>query len=58
MLLVDPEDDEKADAAPELLENPTSRAGDLWPCGPHQVLCGDSTTPEAMTRLLGDASRC
>jgi len=28
-------------ASPEV---PTSRPGDLWQCGPHRVLCGDSTS--------------
>ena len=40
-LLVAPEDDERANAAPLLPENPVSRPGDLWVCGPHRVLCGD-----------------
>jgi ParB-like chromosome segregation protein Spo0J len=53
-LLVDPEDDERANAAPPLPENPVSRAGDLWRCGPHRVLCGDATNAEAVARLLGD----
>jgi hypothetical protein len=53
-LLVDPEDDERANAAPPLPENPVSRPGDLWLCGPHRVLCGDATNPEAVLRLLGD----
>jgi hypothetical protein len=26
----------------------------LWLLGPHRVLCGDSTSPEAAARLLGD----
>jgi hypothetical protein len=53
-LLVDPEDDEKANAAPPLPENPVSSSGDLWVCGNHRVLCGDSTSTEAVARLLGD----
>jgi DNA modification methylase len=52
-LLVDPADDEKANAAPPLPENAVSRPGDLWLCGPHRVLCGDATSPEAVARLLG-----
>ena len=31
-----------------------SRPGDLWLCGPQRVLCGDATSQEAVTRLLGD----
>jgi DNA modification methylase len=53
-LLIAPEDDEKANAAPPLPENAVSRLGDLWLCGPHRVLCGDATSPEAVVRLLAD----
>jgi ParB-like nuclease domain len=53
-LLIAPEDDEKANAAPPLPENPASCPGDLWHCGPHRVLCGDSTSHEAVARLLAD----
>src|SRR5512135_75173 len=46
------------DVVPEVPENPASKPGDLWLLGdlPHQhrVLCGDSTSPEALVRLLGD----
>ena len=35
-------------------ENPVSRPGDLWLCGPHRVLCGDATNAEDVARLLGD----
>lgn len=53
-LLILPEDDDRANAAPPLPENPASRVGDLWICGSHRVLCGDATSPEAVSRLLGD----
>src|SRR5208282_1994385 len=37
---------------------PVTRPGDLWLCGDpprqHRVLCGDSTRPDAVARLLGD----
>jgi DNA modification methylase len=52
-LLALPEE-ERANEAPPLPENPTSRTGDLWICGKHRVLCGDSTSAEDVTRLLGD----
>ena len=53
-LLVDPADDEKANEVPPVPENPVSRLGDLWLCGPHRVLCGDCTSTQAVTRLLSD----
>jgi len=48
------EDDERANAAPPLPENPVSQAGDLWICGKHRVLCGDATSAEVVARLLGE----
>jgi DNA modification methylase len=53
-LLLDPGDDDQANAAPPLPENPVSQPGDLWLCGPHRVLCGDATSAEAVTQLLED----
>jgi ParB-like chromosome segregation protein Spo0J len=47
-------DEERANAAPPLSENPVSRAGDLWLCGKHRVLCGDATSAEDVARLLGE----
>ena len=46
--------DGKEDIVPDLPENPVSRPNDLWRCGPHRILCSDSTNPEAVARLLGD----
>ncbi len=48
------DDEEKANAAPPLPETPVSRLGDLWVLGAHRVLCGDATSAEAVTRLLGE----
>jgi DNA modification methylase len=48
------EDDERANAAPPVPENPVSRLGDLWVCGKHRVLCGDATNAEVVARLLGE----
>jgi DNA modification methylase len=42
------------DIVPEPPENPVTAPGDVWLCGPHRVLCGDATTPEAVARLLGE----
>ena len=54
-LLLAPDDDDKADAVPPLPQNPVSRTGDLWLCGKHRVLCGDSTADVDVARLLGDS---
>lgn len=29
------------------------KAGDIWQCGDHRVMCGDSTDPEAVKTLMG-----
>ncbi len=47
-------DEERANAAPPLPEQPVSRVGDLWLCRKHRVHCADATSPEAVARLLGD----
>ena len=47
-------DEEKANEAPPLPENPASRTGDLWLCGKHRVLCGNSTNADDVAKLLGD----
>jgi hypothetical protein len=41
------------DDVPPLPEVPASRAGDLWLCGPHRVLCGDTTQPQSVVLALG-----
>jgi DNA modification methylase len=46
---VDPE------ATPEPPKNPVSQLGDLWRCGNHSLLCGDSTKADDVARLLGKA---
>jgi DNA modification methylase len=33
--------------------NPVTRPGDLWILGTHHLLCGDSTKPEDIQRVLG-----
>ena len=41
------------DAAPEVPDNPITVPGDLWACGKHRALCGDSTVVTDVERLLG-----
>ena len=56
-LVLLPDDDEKADTAPPRPDRTVSRPGDLWLCGepPHQhrILCGDATSTDAVSRLVG-----
>jgi DNA modification methylase len=40
-------------ALDEAGREPLTRAGDLWRCGGHLVLCGDATNAEDLERLLG-----
>lgn len=42
------------DAIPEPEENPKSKLGDIWQCGDHLVMCGDSTNPEDVAKLMQD----
>lgn len=41
------------DAAPEVPVIPISVEGDLWLCGEHRVLCGDSTLLTSLEKLMG-----
>ena len=52
-LLASP-DEERANGAPPLPENPVSRVGDLWVRGKHRVLGGGATQSEDVARLLGE----
>jgi DNA modification methylase len=53
-LLLAPEDDNQANTVPPVPEIPVSRPGDLWLCGKHRILCGDSTRADDVARLLGE----
>lgn len=57
-LLQEPETTEAQegeDDAPEIPYYPTSVTGDVWVCGPHRVMCGDSTSIDAFALLMNGA---
>ena len=45
--LTDPDEVVEPPAVPE------TKPGDLWVCGRHRLLCGDSTNPDDVRRLMG-----
>lgn len=50
----EPQDDEfDVDAEIENIQEPITKTGDLWKLGNHRLLCGDSTKPEDVERLMG-----
>jgi len=49
-LLIEPE--EADDEVPDVPEEPQSKLGDLYELGEHRVLCGDSTSIEAVEKLM------
>ena len=40
------------DEVPEAPEDPITKPGDLWILGNHRLLCGDSTNPQHVKRLM------
>ena len=44
------------DAIPAPPASPVARSGQLWQLGKHRILCGDSTRPECVSRLMGLAA--
>jgi DNA modification methylase len=45
---------EGEDDVPAVQKLVITQPGDLWLLGPHRLLCGDATSPEAVARLLGE----
>ena len=43
------------DAVPELQAEPVSKLGDVWLLGKHRVMCGDSTSIDAVETLMAGA---
>lgn len=41
------------DSAYENIEEPTSKLGDIYQLGNHRLMCGDSTNPEHIEKLMG-----
>jgi DNA modification methylase len=46
--------DPREEETPEPPAVPVSREGDLWLLGRHRLMCGSSTDPAAVARLMGD----
>ena len=40
------------DAVPEVPDEPVSKLGDIWVLGNHRLMCGDSTSIDAVDRLM------
>jgi DNA modification methylase len=40
------------DDAPEVPVDPVTKLGDVWICGNHRVMCGDSTSIDAVDKLM------
>jgi len=48
-------DDFDFGAALEAIESPVTQEGDLVELGPHRILCGDSSNPDHLKKLLADS---
>jgi DNA modification methylase len=47
-----PSDEVHEDEVPPTPKEPTTQPGDLWLLGDHRVLCGDSTNPDDIAKLM------
>ena len=45
------------DEADKLLKHWKVKVGDIWALGEHRLICGDSSQPETVRRLLGDQTQ-
>ncbi|RMD61670.1 site-specific DNA-methyltransferase, partial [Candidatus Parcubacteria bacterium] len=52
LLLDEIETEKDPEECPETPEEPYSQEGDMWVLGPHRVLCGDSTSAPAWSKLM------
>ena len=48
------EGETEPDAVPEVPEEPVSKRGEIYQLGRHRLMCGDSTKPEDVGRLMQD----
>lgn len=44
------------DAVPDVPEEPVTRMGDVWLLGRHRLMCGDSTSIDAVDRLMPETA--
>ena len=53
-LMADPIEQGKTDedSVPEVVENPVTVEGDVWVLGNHRLMCGDSTSIDAVEKLM------
>lgn len=47
-------DAEEDEFEPEIPEEPRTKTGDMYQLGAHRLICGDSTDPEVIQRLIGN----
>lgn len=52
---IDDEQEIVEDEAPEVPEEPKTRLGDIYQLGQHRLICGDSTDPAVIDRLMEGA---
>lgn len=51
-LLIEP--DEQDDVVPTGASGTIVNVGQVWKCGPHRLMCGDSTSPEDVAKLIAN----